>query len=177
LTAARVAVGIPQAVGPSSRVRAAARSGAARLARVPTAIWIGPLAAALCNISVAACSVRIPLGLAFGTYDVFSSQDRLGAGSIEVTCDQPFAITLSAGTNSNDYHARRMLGPSGYLSYNLYSDTTRLAVWVDSSDPTHAVSGSGTGQAQSFDVYGRIPAGQNVSVGTYSDSVLVLVTF
>ena len=153
------------------------------------AFWLGPLAAATfnfggnfgssfgANTAAAACSVRIPLGLAFGTYDVFSPQDRLGAGSIEVTCDQPFSITMSAGANSNDYRARRMLGPSGYLAYNLYSDVNRLTLWVDSSDSTHAVSGSGTGLAESFDVYGLIPAGQNASVVTYTDSVLVLVTF
>jgi spore coat protein U-like protein len=117
------------------------------------------------------------MGLAFGPYDVFSSQDRLGAGSITVTCDQAFSIALGAGANSNDYHARRLLGPSGYLAYNLYSDVNRVTVWADSSDPTHTVSGAGTSQAQSFVVYGLIPAGQNVPVGTYSDSILVLVTF
>jgi spore coat protein U-like protein len=70
-----------------------------------------------------------------------------------------------------------MLGPSGYLSYNLYNDVNHSALWVDSSEPAHAVAGQGTGHAETFDVHGLIAAGQNVSVGTYGDSVLVLVTF
>src|SRR5690349_15034472 len=95
------------------------------------ATWLGLLAMALSNIGVAACSVRVPLGVAFGTYDVFSTQPGISAGSVEVTCDQPFSITLSAGANSSDYHARRMLGPGGYfLSYNLYSDVNHTALWV-----------------------------------------------
>jgi spore coat protein U-like protein len=148
-----------------------------RACLVGGATWIGLLAMVLSNIGAAACSVRAPSGVAFGSYNVFSMQDTLSAGSVEVTCDQPFSITLNAGANSNDYHARRMLGPSGYLSYNLYSNVTHTAVWVDSSDLAHAVAGQGTGQVETFNVYGLIPAGQNVSVGTYSDSILVLVTF
>jgi spore coat protein U-like protein len=36
---------------------------------------------------------------------------------------------------------------------------------------------SGTGTSSDFTVYGRIPARQNASVGSYSDTITVTITF
>jgi len=142
--------------------------------------WLpGMLALTMSKPAATACSIGALTGMAFGSYDVFSSEDTLGAGNIQVTCDQPFSISLSAGANSNNYRTRRMAGPNGsYLFYNLYSDVDHLSLWGDSTDPSQMVHGKGTGQAESFDVYGVIGHGQTAaSVGTYGDSILVLVTF
>lgn len=61
------------------------------------------------------------------------------------------------------------------LSYNLYIDPTRLLVWGDGSGLTTTV----TNLALSADhtVYGRIPAQQNVTAGSYADLIVVTVTF
>ena len=65
------------------------------------------------------------------------------------------------------------------LDYNLYQDSTRTVIW-----------GDGTGGSQTFvqpdprlgvnidvTVYGRIPAGQDVSSGAYSSTVTATIFF
>jgi spore coat protein U-like protein len=63
------------------------------------------------------------------------------------------------------------------LTYNLYLDPTHLTIWGDGSSGTGTVSGTGTGANVGTPVYGRIPPGQNASVGSYSDVITVTVTY
>jgi spore coat protein U-like protein len=61
------------------------------------------------------------------------------------------------------------------LFYNLFTDPSHLSIWGDGSPGTSLVSFSGTSGSRT--IYGRIPAGQNVSVGTYGDTITVTLTF
>lgn len=106
--------------------------------------------------------------------------------NINVTCNAPaqnpnapipVIITLSPG-NSGSFAQRqlqRLGGPDG-LAYNLFTTPSFSTVWGD---------GSGGSQAQTnlvsrttpwnATIYGRIPAGQNISVGSYSDVITVTI--
>jgi spore coat protein U-like protein len=62
-----------------------------------------------------------------------------------------------------------------FLSYALYSDTNRTAVWGNTSGT--GVASTGTGAAVSLPVYGAVSSGQNVPAGSYTDTVVATVTF
>lgn len=71
-----------------------------------------------------------------------------------------------------------------FIPYQLYKDSNYSSVWdatggVASIGGAGGVSGTGTGNAQTTTVYGKIPQGTTIASrpGSYSDSVVVTVTY
>lgn len=123
----------------------------------------------------AACTVAAG-GLSFGSYDVFNGSHTDSTGSIDISCDTatPYTLTLSPGNGS--YTQRTMVNGSHVLNYNFYSDAARSQIWGDGSGGTVSVSGNAETNAN-HTVYGRIQAQQNVSVGSYVDSIIVTLEY
>lgn len=114
-------------------------------------------------------------GVAFGSYDPFSGTPLNAVGSISVSCNVSASYTLALSTGQGSFTNRSMLNGSHAMNYNLYTDSLHTQVWGDGTGATHTVAGSGT--TGSYSVYGQLPALQNAYVGSYSDSVVVTVTF
>lgn len=114
-------------------------------------------------------------GVNFGSYDVFSTTPDDITGSITVSCSAStsYSIALSAGYGS--FATRTLTNGSHTLDYNLYTNSTLTTVWGDGSAGTSTVSG--TAASQTYTVYGSVPAQQNVTVGSYSDVIVVTLTF
>jgi spore coat protein U-like protein len=71
-----------------------------------------------------------------------------------------------------------MTSGANTLNYNLYTSSGYGTVWGDGTSSTAAITGTGTGSAQSTSVYGRIGSGQtSVPPGSYADTVSVTVTY
>ena len=127
--------------------------------------------------SVAAnCSVSAGT-LGFGSY---SGAQVNSSATVSVNCSNgaPYQVSLGGGSNQSG-STRRMAGPlSSYLNYELFRDSARTLAWGDGSAQLGSrQSGTGSGNAQSLTVYGRIPAGQSPAAGSYSDSVVVTVEY
>jgi spore coat protein U-like protein len=122
------------------------------------------------------CSVSTS-GLNFGTYNVFSSLNDDITATITVNCTKNKSYSISLSSGSGTFGSRTLTGTGGVLAYNLFLDSTHLTIWGDGSSGTGTFSGMGTGANIGTPVYGRIPARQNVRVGTYSDVITVTVTF
>lgn len=124
----------------------------------------------------AACNVSAQ-GVNFGTYDPFDRRDADSVGSIAVTCDGEVAYTLALSTGSGTYAARRLSAGGHGLTYNLYTDASRMIVWGDGSGVSTTVSGIGSAVTAPISVYARIPAGQDAHVGNYTDNVVITMDF
>lgn len=125
----------------------------------------------------AACAIDAGATLAFGTYSSASNLD--GSATINVTCTNgtAYQVGLGAGAGSGaTVAARKMTGPSGTLTYSLYSDAGRTIVWGDTQG-SDTVNRTGTGGKQGLTVYGRVPSGQLPFVGSYSDTVAINVYY
>ncbi len=141
------------------------------------------LAAGLGSAPGLACTVTAA-AVPFGVYDTTNQAPDDGAGSISVSChpsEKGPTIALSAGS-SGTFSSRRMTAGPGNLNYNLYTSASRTIVWGNGSggSATVTLSTSSVGGGQrvfSGAIYGRIPARQNVPSGTYSDLIMVTVTF
>jgi spore coat protein U-like protein len=94
---------------------------------------------------------------------------------VNCTSNAPYAITLDNGANASGAQRRMTNGgtPASFVSYNLYSDSLRTTAWTGAA----SVSGTGTGANQTINVYGRVPSGQTVPTGAYTDTVQVTVTY
>lgn len=123
----------------------------------------------------------------FGTYNPFSQAPLDTTGRVTVTCQDlvniwvGYTIKLSAGSSSN-YAARQMVGPGYQLQYNLYTDSGRTSVWGDGSGGSAVLSDSYLLAVlfpveRSYDIYGRITAGQNVPPGSYADTIVVTIDY
>lgn len=118
--------------------------------------------------------------LLFGAYDPFAA--ALGTSTITATCtaQTPYTIGLDAGLNAGGSTTRHMTGDdfaATLLSYELYSDTTRTAIWGAPGGTATVAHSALTGGALDYTVYGRIPASQYVPAANYEDTVTVTVTY
>jgi spore coat protein U-like protein len=62
------------------------------------------------------------------------------------------------------------------VNYSLYSDSARNNVW-GTTIGSNTVAATGNGAAQSYTVFGRIPAQTTPAPGAYTDTVTVTVTY
>ncbi len=120
----------------------------------------------------------------FGNYDVFSTTPLDAVGTITINCDRRVrraTVTLNQGLYGT-FNPRKMKrsGGNDWLDYNVYTDVTRTAIFGDGTggSPVSVNRPPGTRRPWSANInmYGRIPSGQNVSAGTYSDSLTATVT-
>lgn len=140
-------------------------------------------AALIVGTPAEACTVSAT-GVMFGAYDPRAASPDDGTGAIDISChprDQSVNIALSTGS-SGSFWARRMSSGAAQLDYNLYTATSRTIVWGDGSGGTSTVTlteGNVSGGRRRFsaDIFGRIPALQNVPAGSYVDTIVVTVTF
>ncbi|WP_338868912.1 spore coat U domain-containing protein [Myxococcus stipitatus] len=144
------------------------------------------LGASLCVIPTAraVCSFKSTVGPSFGAYTSAATLPLDTTGSITYRCDsQPalatIALDLSTGSGGS-YSPRTLQGPSGHtLNYNLYQDAARLRIWGNGTlgttryGPVLCVNGADV----TLTIYGRIPAGQAAAAGSYSDTLVITMTF
>lgn len=116
--------------------------------------------------------------LDFGSYDPVGTNaaaDLDGSSNIDVTCTDGTSAKIVVDMGTSGGSGRAMQNGAHQLDYELYSDSGRSIVWgaieAEGRDYT------GTGLQEAVTIYGRIPAGQNVPAGIYTDNVIATVTF
>ncbi len=117
----------------------------------------------------------------FGAYDPVSANattPRDSTGTVNVYCTPGTLATvaLDLGTHASG-STRRMLAGADLLTYEIYRDSTRTVVWNTTNTNSGTSTSKNTPINSGFIAYGRIPAGQDVTIGSYSDTVLVTVNY
>lgn len=162
-----------------TRMRGFATIAALLAGVVPSAV----ADAAGCTVCLCTMSTT---NLSFGTYNPSSPSPTTATATVTANCvsitlamNATVDFALSAGTSGNAA-ARQMANGTTRLNYNIYQDAAYATVWGNGSNGgtsqtatiTNSLNWTGTKTA-----YGRIPAGQYVKTGPYSDSVVVTFTF
>lgn len=129
----------------------------------------------------AACTITTT-AVSFGSYNVFagSADDATGQITYRCTFPRPPVVTIHLDKGgSASFSPRQMRRGSETLSYNLYLDSTRSTIWGDGTGGTQTYSRANPPIFQNVNVsvFGRIPAGQDVSAGTYSATVTATIFF
>lgn len=117
---------------------------------------------------LSSCTVSAT-NLVFGDYSASLGAPLDSTSTITVTCSNglPYAVGVGAGADARTM--ARTLG-GGSLNYGMFSEAARSTAFA-----VTGASGSGVGQA--YTVYGRVPVGQFVPTGNYTDTVNVTVTY
>ena len=136
-------------------------------------------ACTLCSCSVTTSNAS------FGTYNPTSPAPTDTSGTVTVNCTGLVSlfgsvdITASAGASGN-LAQRTMKQGTNALNYNLYVDATRTIVFGNGTAGTQKITTPLNGLlifGQSATFYGRIPARQWTKSGTYSDTIIVTITY
>lgn len=151
-------------------------------------IWpLAGHAAISCNVTAT--------GVAFGVYNPLTGTDLNSTGNINFSCTRTGLLDLTPGVsysiqpgpgNSGTYVPRRMSSGANTMNYNLYRDAARTLIWGDGTGGSSAQGGnvsfpllnlSSVTRDNDHTIYGRIFGGQNVAVGSYTDTISVTVIF
>ena len=135
--------------------------------------------------TVSANCTILATDLSFGAYDpvVANKTTALDVNTtVTVLCTKGSTgvnVGLDLGTHAGAGN-RFMSNGSDSLQYELYSDSAGGTVWGNSGAalvgwPVFGPIGAGTGVSKT--VFGRIPAAQDVSTGSYSDLITATVNF
>ena len=111
------------------------------------------------------------------TDNLVSSTTSTNGNKVSVLCSNttPWSIALDGGQNANSEQRRMAGGNNEFIPYDLFADNS-LTKAIEINTP--ALNGIGNGQQQSYDIFGRIPAGTQLpSPGAYIDTVTVTVTY
>lgn len=152
---------------------------AAALSRVVLCALLCILGSAV-RAEAGSCSVSTT-PVVFGAYNVFATSPGDSTGTVVYRCTgnvDGLLITISKG-RSTTFLPRQLGKGLERLSYNLFRDAARTVVWGDYSAGTSAFIDLSppNNRNETLTVYGRIPAGQDISAGAYTDSVTLTVNY
>jgi spore coat protein U-like protein len=145
--------------------------------------------------AAASCTLSTP-GIVFGNYDPTSVNAISVTTSFTFSCNftgTGFTADLTLATgNSGSYTTRTLLNGGQQLGYNIYVDTAHSEIFGNGTAGTYyfytcypgggytcAVGGptAYSGAVLSAPVYGVLPAGEDVSAGIYTDTMVMTLTF
>lgn len=116
------------------------------------------------------CSISSVTNLNFGTYDPTSAvNDDDGVGDVTFTCTKGTAYDVYI-TGS-----RTMTDGSDTLNFEMYQESGRTTAWPSTAPGVTGTAANNSAITQN--IYGRIPASQDVQAGTYNGTVTVTVAY
>ena len=148
-------------------------------------VLVGVLVALLASASSARaeCSV-LGSSIPFPPYDVYSAAPLDAVGELQYKCspdqeDVTPTIRIVFGPAADGSFVRAMSHGGDTLHYNVYLDPLRSVVWGNGSSGTMAYTAAccAIGKFAVLNMYGRIPAGQDVMAGNYADTLLMSIEF
>ena len=101
-----------------------------------------------------------------------------GQSTLSVQCSRGtgYTVALDGGLSGATSPTARTMTMSGKaVTYGLYQDGARATPWGTQANAT--LGGTGTAATQAIPVYGRVPIQPTPPIGTYSDTVVVSVTY
>lgn len=106
---------------------------------------------------------------------------KTAVNSVSVTCTGGtlYDIGLNNGSSGGTGPTARLMknvATAQAITYGVYRDAGYAQPWGNTAGST-TVSGTGTGSAQNFTGYGRIPVQATPPALTYTDTVIVTVTY
>ena len=145
---------------------------------VMLALLIGTLCAS--DAHAQACTISAT-SVNFGSYNVFNGSDVDSTGTVTYRCNgsaHNITVGLTQGASAT-FNPRQMQKGAEVLNYNLFVDASRTSIWGDGTSGTsvYTIGNPPNNTNVNLTVYGRVPAGQDVSAGSFSDTVTAVINF
>ncbi|HEY6843149.1 MAG TPA: spore coat U domain-containing protein [Thermoanaerobaculia bacterium] len=134
------------------------------------------------SASVSANCTITTSAVAFGAYDPVSANaaaNLTANGAVNVACTKGTPATIDLGNGGNFLGGSRRMGSgTDFLNYTLWRDAALTQPWGSgiAGGGTQAYNAA-TKNVTAVTVYGMVPAGQDVTVGAYSDTVVATINY
>lgn len=129
----------------------------------------------LCAGPTIACTLSTqPLG--FGNINPIAGTSTNSTSSITVTCPSSTSIEVWISSGSGTVSQRTMSSGANQLHYNVYTDAALTTIWGDGAEGTSWTT-TADSAGTTATVYGHVPNQPAAYPGTYSDSLIVTVSF
>jgi spore coat protein U-like protein len=147
-------------------------------------LWIGFVVGlamvGTANLAEGACTITTT-SVSFGPYDPLGASPNDSTGTLTYRCgpmDENIKIELGPGS-ADSFNPRKLFKGSEALSYNLYRDAARSVIWGDGTGGTsfYFVADPPNNKNVTLTIYARVPAGQDISAGDYTDNVVAVIDF
>lgn len=143
----------------------------------PTGAFTASTSTSATATVLSSCTVSAT-NINFGTMGfVTANHDSSGTVTIQCSSTLPYTVSLDGGTSgATDPTQRKMTSGANNLVYGLYQDSARSLPWGNSAG-VNTVSGTGTGSSQNLTVYGRVPVQTTPNPATYTDTIVVTISY
>lgn len=123
------------------------------------------------------CTILTATDLQFGAVGALNVAHSQ-TSTIQLRCPTGtvWRVGLDNGLHPLGATTRRMAGPGGHVTYELYRDSARTQRWGNTVG-TDTSQGTGTNSTQTLTVFGRVPAQTSPGAGAYSDTIRITLTF
>lgn len=129
--------------------------------------------------NLGSCSVAAT-NMNFGSKGVLDSNtDATSTVSVNCTSGIGYSVSLDGGTSgATDPTKRKMAnaGNSQFITYGIYRDLAHSLAWGNTVG-SNTAAGTGTGSAQAYTAYGRVPSQTTPSAQVYTDTITVTVSY
>ena len=137
---------------------------------------------------IANCTVTAAT-LSFGNYDPLvanAAADLDASQALSIRCNKGTAATsidMDSGLNFSGTRRMRIGATANFLGYEIYKDAGRTTLWgtgaVNGVVPDASASKNSdlTVGGAALSAYGRVPQNQDVTVGSYADTVKITINF
>ena len=122
------------------------------------------------------CFLGVGGAIVFPTYTA-SAVTSFTLVGVLCTVTTAYSIGMNAGLAPGaTVTTRQMQNGTSTIGYQVFSDSGFSVNWGNTPG-TDTVGGTGTGAEIDYLVYAKIPAGQYVTPGSYSDTILVTLNY
>lgn len=143
------------------------------------ALLLGGLYSAAAMAQARDCTLTLA-PLSFGNYDPLETTVPFDSTTtMNVTCRRNTRVDISFSAGSSGTFAQRTMrqGTTSLLAYNLYQEAARVTILGDNTGGSVPLRLRVRRRGANITLYGRIPPGQDPSIGLHSDTIIVTMTF
>ncbi len=117
--------------------------------------------------------------LSFGNYDPLETTVPLDrTTTMNVRCNRNVFVQIFYSTGSSgNFATRTMRLGTSILNYNFYFEAARVSILGNGTGGSFFLQGTVGVFGATITLFGRIPPGQDPSVGPHADTIIVTVTF
>jgi len=107
---------------------------------------------------------------------VTSVVDDAASVTLNCTAGTDYELGFGLGQYANGTQRRMQDSGTNYVNYQIYTAAERTTI-LGEVGGGNTITGQGTGSAATVSVYGRVPGGQTVVAGSYTDQVLMTLQY
>jgi spore coat protein U-like protein len=143
------------------RLLAVALAGLSLAAAIPVGAGSASTTMLVSAIVISVCTISAT-PMSFGNYNPLSASPNDATATVTITCSQGTAATigLDNGLNASG-STRRMTLAGSFLTYEVYKDSGRTAIWGNSGSDLLDAGTAPSVLPRNFTAYGRITSGQS----------------